>query len=123
MNHTCHAHGCSVDVPPRMFMCRRHWYALARRLRAAIWQEYRPGQEIDKSPSVRYLAVQRYAVGSLLFKPHDEQAAAAAAPYLLQSHLYRCEAIRSGVGDPLPWLALPSEKRLRVRSAALSSRT
>ena len=53
--HTCHAIGCSVEVPPRMLFCRRHWYAVPKHLRDRIWQTYRPGQEVTKDPSVEYV--------------------------------------------------------------------
>lgn len=101
MNHTCHADGCNTRVPPRMFMCKTHWYALRKALRDAIWREYRPGQENDKNPSPRYMAVQRRAVGELVFKPHDEDAARRAAPYLIASEQWRKTAIDAGLGDPL----------------------
>lgn len=107
MAHTCHAHGCQRRIAAKLFMCSPHWFTLEERLRQAIWREYRPGQEIDKDPSNRYLAVQQYAIGSLAFKPHDEAAALAAAPYLLRSVLYRHACVRAGQGDPLPWVALP----------------
>jgi hypothetical protein len=45
--HTCHAMGCNVAVPPRMFMCRRHWYMLPKTDRALVWALYIPGQERD----------------------------------------------------------------------------
>lgn len=103
MTHTCHAHGCSVAVPPKMLMCYPHWRKVPKQIQAAIWQEYRPGQEQDKHPSRRYLAVQQLAIGSVAFKPHDEEAARIAAPYLLKSIVYRQQAIDAGEGDPLPW--------------------
>ena len=99
--HACHAHGCSVQVPPELFMCRRHWYSLRKPLRVAIWREYRPGQEISKDPSPRYLAVQRLAIAEVAFKSHDEGAARIAAPYLLESERWRRYAIEAGYGDPL----------------------
>lgn len=40
MNHRCHAKGCTVAVPPRMLMCRRHWFMVPADLRAAVWDEY-----------------------------------------------------------------------------------
>jgi hypothetical protein len=40
-----------------MWGCREHWFKLPKTLRDSIWQEYRPGQEIDKKPSARYIAV------------------------------------------------------------------
>lgn len=102
--HRCHAHGCQVPVPPKMFMCRPHWRRLPMRLQRAIWVEYRSGQEIDKIASVRYMAVQQHAIGVLAFKPNDEAAAAAAAPYLLNAEWYRQQSMKAGSGDPLPWL-------------------
>ncbi len=72
--HTCHAHGCSTPVPPKMFMCRSHWSRLPKRTQAAIWAEYKPGQEGRKDPTLRYLAVQQYAIGEVAFRPDDEEA-------------------------------------------------
>lgn len=84
-----------------MFMCRQHWFSLRKPLRDAIWKEYRPGQENTKSPSARYMAVQKRAVGELAFRPHDEAAAGVAAPYLIESEIWRKRAIDAGLGDPL----------------------
>ena len=53
--HTCHATGCEIRVPPRMFMHRAHWFALPKAMRDAIWAMYRPGQEKTKDPSPEYL--------------------------------------------------------------------
>ena len=39
-----------------MWGCRKHWFALPPKIRSAIWRVYRPGQEIDKEPSLEYLA-------------------------------------------------------------------
>jgi hypothetical protein len=60
--HTCHADGCDKPVPERMFMCRPHWYTLPYPMRRSIWMNYRPGQEIDKQPSRRYLDVAHEAI-------------------------------------------------------------
>jgi hypothetical protein len=57
--HYCHAPGCSVVVPPKLFMCKRHWYKLPKRLRDAIWANYVPGQERRKDPTDSYLEVAR----------------------------------------------------------------
>lgn len=57
--HTCHWPGCAKSVPPAMWGCAAHWYALPHNLRMKIWRAYRPGQEIDKKPSKEYLAVAR----------------------------------------------------------------
>ena len=53
--HTCHWPGCKRQVPPAMWGCRDHWYALPRNIRNAIWRTYRPGQEITATPSEAYL--------------------------------------------------------------------
>jgi hypothetical protein len=87
-----------------MFMCKPHWFGLPAAVRSAIWREYRPGQENDKAPSERYLAVQRWAVGLTAFKPNDEQAAAVSAPYLLAAQEHRRNCIAAGLGDPLDGL-------------------
>jgi len=55
--HICHHPDCKVPVPPKMLACQKHWFALPRPLRAAVWAAYRPGQEVDKRPSDEYLAV------------------------------------------------------------------
>ncbi len=104
MNHECHAHDCKVQVPPSMLFCSPHWYSLKKPVRDAIWREYRVGQERDKKPSLRYLAVQRYAVAMAAFKPHDEQAARTSAWYLADAQKYRQLAIDAGLGDPLAGL-------------------
>lgn len=53
--HVCHAKGCMVPVPPRMAMCRRHWYMVPKSLRAQVWSQYTPGQEIRKDPTPEYI--------------------------------------------------------------------
>lgn len=104
MSHTCHAHGCTRRVPPRMFACLPHWRALPRKVQRAIWREYRQGQENDKRPSLRYLAVQRLAVMYTAFKPHDEAAALVCAEYLREAVVLAEECKRRGLGDPLEGL-------------------
>jgi hypothetical protein len=109
MSHTCHAHGCERRVPPSMFACKHHWFALRKPLRDAIWREYRPGQEKTKDPSARYMAVQRRAVAELAFKPHDEEAARISAEYMLHSERWRRVAIERGEGDPLAFCGSPTK--------------
>lgn len=104
MAHTCHAHECSHAVPPKMLMCAKHWRALPAKVQRAIWREYRSGQERDKSPSVRYLAVQRLAVMHSAFKPNDEAAALVCANYLREAIAFQQAAIAEGAGDPLEGL-------------------
>jgi hypothetical protein len=43
-------------------MCRRHWYMLPTRMRSAVWNTYRPGQEDDKRPSRDYLDAAQAAI-------------------------------------------------------------
>src|SRR5277367_866852 len=104
MSHTCHAHGCKKEVPPKMMCCFGHWTALRPAVRNAVWREYRIGQEDDKRPSLRYLAVQQLAVAELCFRPNSEEAARTALPYLEASEKFRALAIINGHGDPLKYL-------------------
>ncbi|MGI9507139.1 MAG: hypothetical protein ACR2RE_29205 [Geminicoccaceae bacterium] len=62
IEHTCHAIGCEKAVPPKMFMCKYHWFMLPKSLRNEIWKAYRPGQEIDKTPSEDYLMAAKEAI-------------------------------------------------------------
>jgi hypothetical protein len=55
--HHCHAVGCGKPVPPALHMCLNHWRMVPPLVQRLIWQHYRQGQEIDKHPSVAYLAV------------------------------------------------------------------
>ena len=64
-DHTCHATGCTRQVPPRMFMCGPHWYRLPPAHRSAIWATYVPGQEIRKDPTPEYLDAARVAIAYL----------------------------------------------------------
>lgn len=59
MTHTCHWPGCPKAVPPSMWGCKAHWFALPKHLRDRIWATYRAGQEIDKRPSDSYLDAAR----------------------------------------------------------------
>lgn len=67
MPHTCHWPNCRVEVPPKLWGCRRHWFMLPKAIRDRIWATYRPGQEITKDPSGEYieaaLAAERFAKG------------------------------------------------------------
>jgi hypothetical protein len=62
MSHTCHATGCTVHVPPEMFMCKRHWFSLPKRMRDEIWRMYRQGQCDDWQISHGYAEAAREAV-------------------------------------------------------------
>lgn len=52
MTHTCHAIGCNTLVPPKMFMCKPHWFELPPVDRDLIWALYNPGQEIRESSRI-----------------------------------------------------------------------
>ena len=68
MKHTCHATFCKTNVPPKMFMCKKHWYMVPPRLRSAIWAAYVPGQEIRKDPTREYLDVAQEAIAAVAAK-------------------------------------------------------
>jgi hypothetical protein len=63
--HRCHAIGCQVEVPPRMLMCRAHWFRVPRPLQNEVWRWYRKGQEIRKDPSPEYLAAMAAAIDAV----------------------------------------------------------
>jgi hypothetical protein len=127
MTHTCHAPGCKQLVPPRMFMCRLHWFALPQKIRDAIWREYRPGQELDKDPSLRYLAVQRLALAYSVFRPHDEKSVLGALSYSVEAMRYGKKAVEEGLGDPLEGLIVkdwpPKPKLKPVKKARARAKT
>ncbi len=55
--HLCHWPKCPVKVHPSLWGCSKHWFMLPIQIRDAILREYRPGQEITKTPSERYVVV------------------------------------------------------------------
>ena len=57
--HHCHWPGCKIRVAPKFWGCHAHWYALPKVLRDRIWLTYRPGQEVDMTPSEEYIAAAR----------------------------------------------------------------
>ena len=54
-DHECHWPDCDKQVPPAMWGCKPHWFALPKRLRDRIWDAYVPGQERRMNPSDEYL--------------------------------------------------------------------
>ncbi len=56
-SHKCHWPGCQVEVDPKMWGCKKHWFRLPQFLRKEVWRTYVPGQEITKTPSMEYIAV------------------------------------------------------------------
>lgn len=43
-------------------MCRKHWGRVPKPLQRAVWQHYRPGQEVDKKPTAEYLQAAKAAI-------------------------------------------------------------
>jgi hypothetical protein len=60
--HLCHAKGCKKPVKPSFLMCFRHWIMVPRRLRTAVLNTYRPGQEVTKDPSYAYIIAAQAAI-------------------------------------------------------------
>lgn len=54
-DHACHWPGCNVQVPPAKWGCTKHWFWLPKEIRDRIWRAFRPGQEINLTPSREYL--------------------------------------------------------------------
>lgn len=54
-SHHCHWTGCTKQVPPAMWGCSTHWFRLPASLRSRIWATYKPGQEVNMTPSEKYL--------------------------------------------------------------------
>lgn len=65
VSHLCHAKGCKAQVPPRLLMCARHWAMVPKDLQQKVWKHYRPGQEIDKSPTAKYLRAAQKAISAV----------------------------------------------------------
>ncbi len=89
MSHVCHAASCTIDIPPRLLMCRVHWALVPQDVQRAVWREYREGQEQDKRPSAAYLAVQQLAV---MLVAQREARYAEACTAGLEAELYRARA-------------------------------
>ena len=67
-SHACHVPGCGIPIPPKLLMCRRHWAMVPKGLQLAVWEHYRPGQELDKRPAHAYLRAAREAIHAVLGK-------------------------------------------------------
>lgn len=63
--HRCHARRCEAPIPPRMFMCGRHWRMVPGHMRTRIWATYRRGQEVRKDPSPEYLSAAKDAIDAV----------------------------------------------------------
>jgi protein gp37 len=58
----CSARACERDVAPKLFMCGTHWRMVPRRLQAAIWKHFRPGQEHDGKVTGKWLEAAQAAI-------------------------------------------------------------
>lgn len=68
--HHCHWPGCEKQVPPAMWGCKGHWFALPPMLRARIWRTYQPGQEVNGTPSAEYMAAAKMAQAWIAEQAH-----------------------------------------------------
>jgi hypothetical protein len=68
MSHQCHALRCNKVVPPKMLMCAKHWRMVPRALQRAVWERYRPGQEVAKNPTGEYLHAANAAITAVARK-------------------------------------------------------
>lgn len=65
MSHRCHATGCNLKIPPRLLMCKAHWFMVPAPIRDWVWGTYKPGQEVKKNPSEEYMNAYRAAVNAV----------------------------------------------------------
>lgn len=68
MTHNCHAVGCEIPVPPKMHMCLKHWRMVPKAVQELIWKHYRSGQEIDKRPTIEYIATAFVSISCVALK-------------------------------------------------------
>lgn len=102
--HKCHAARCKRTVQPRLLFCPQHWGMLPAELRELVRKAYRPGQEIDKRPSLIYVLTQQLCVSVVAnaegFSPECRRA------------LLYCEAIMSATDT------MEEEEAFKPRSLA-----
>ncbi len=67
MNHECHAEGCEIGIPAKLFMCRAHWVMIPKQMQRWIWATYKTGQEDRKDPTWTYLFVSQSVVEYVAF--------------------------------------------------------
>lgn len=67
-DHKCHALGCTVAVPPRLLMCKKHWGMVTSAVRRAICKHYRVGQCEDKKPSAEWVRYAKMAIDEVANK-------------------------------------------------------
>ncbi len=74
MKHTCHARGCSAEVSPKLFMCRRHWFMVPEPLRAEVLRHFQPSQVQSKRPTQAWLTAARKAIDAVHLGEHPGSA-------------------------------------------------
>jgi hypothetical protein len=65
MAHTCHARGCTAEVPPELLMCAHHWKMVPKDIQTMVWRHYRPGQCDDKRPSPEWMRAAQMAIDAV----------------------------------------------------------
>jgi len=60
--HRCHAKKCNELIPPKLFMCHKHWYMVPSSMQRMIWHFYVAGQEVRKDPSREYITAAFQAI-------------------------------------------------------------
>lgn len=92
--HTCHAVDCEVRCKPEYLMCGRHWRMVPRRLQAAVWDAYVPGQcDLDPRPSPEWHDAADRAIAAV---------AAKEGLHYQSRSLLSGEVITSGVAEDRP---------------------
>lgn len=84
-NHHCHWPGCDKQVPPAMWGCKGHWFTLPAVLRARVWATYKPGQEVNGTPSAAYIEVAKAVQAWISERDRHQQPAARACGHPLGS--------------------------------------
>lgn len=65
MKHTCHATGCTIEVPRDMLMCKHHWFMVPKDIRARVWKYFTPGQCVGGSIDEEWIQAARDAVNAV----------------------------------------------------------
>jgi len=60
--HQCHALRCEAVTQPSKLMCRKHWAMVPASLQDDVYDAYRQGQEVQKTPTRAYARVARAAI-------------------------------------------------------------
>lgn len=63
--HSCAATGCRAQIPLKLLMCRPHWAQVPRALKRAVWDSYRPGQELEGEIGANYLRAMMAAIAAV----------------------------------------------------------